>query len=178
MLHHYLTVNNQTTWTMTSPKRSRNRFSAFYIESDPETEWSGGLEYLSAEEQTKDHPQPKALYKSDSESEELDLLASSTIIEGIEPLEPRPWNITDPFQWFITAILEGQRESELIDIKFTQTQNLTLNPEWNNQLLKTEQRGLNWTFQKSSMEIKINSENSCTQQKFIWEIHDKDCDTD
>ena len=51
----------------------------------------------SAEERTEDHPQSKALYKSDSESEELDPLASSTITEGVELIEPKPQNITDPF---------------------------------------------------------------------------------
>ena len=59
----------------------------------PEIEQSGGSEYLSAKEQTEDHLQPKALYRSDSESEELDPLACSTII------------------------LEGQWEPELIDVK-------------------------------------------------------------
>ena len=76
---------------MMNPRRSRNRFSAFYIESDPETEQLGGSEYLIAKEQMEDHPQPKALYKSDSESEELDPLASSTIIIGVKLLEPRPF---------------------------------------------------------------------------------------
>ena len=100
---------------MTNPRRSRNKFSAFNIESDPETEWSGGSEYLSAEEWKEDHLQTEALYES--KSEELDPLASSTIIEGVEPWEHRPWNITNPFWRFITAILEGQREWDSIDIK-------------------------------------------------------------
>ena len=107
MLHCYLTVNNQTTWNTMNPRRSRNRFSAFYIESDPETEQSGGSEYLSANEWTEDHLQPKALYKSDSESEELDPLASSTIIKGVEPLEPRPWNITNLIQRLVQSECHG-----------------------------------------------------------------------
>ena len=37
--------------------------------------------------------------------------------EGVKLLEPWPQNITNPFQRFITAILEGQQEPELIDIK-------------------------------------------------------------
>ena len=102
---------------MTNSRRSRNRFSAFCIESDPETKWLGGSEYLTAKEWTEDHLQPKALYESNSKLKELDPLASLTIIEGVEPLEHRPQNITDPFWRVITAILEGQRESELIDIK-------------------------------------------------------------
>ena len=130
MLHCYLTVNNWTTWNTTNPRRSRNRFSAFYIESNPETKQSGGSEYLSAKEWTEDHLQPEALYESDSELEELDPLASSTIIEGVEQLQHRPQNITEPFWRFITAILEGHRESDSIDIK------IHLDPEWNNQFLK------------------------------------------
>ena len=79
MLHCYPTVNNQTTWSMMTNRRRRIRFSAFYIESNSETEQPGGWEYLSAKERTEDHPQPKALYKSDSELEDLDPLASSTM---------------------------------------------------------------------------------------------------
>ena len=131
-----------------NPRRSRNKFSAFYIESDPETEQSRGSEYLRAKEQTEDHPQPEALYKSDSESEDLDPLASSTIIEGVKPLEPRPQHITDPFQISITAILEGQWEPELIDIKIYPDPELNFEPrtemeQWNNPLSKMKQKALN-----------------------------------
>ena len=67
-------------------KTRRNQFSALYskLESDIS-------DYRSAEEkspnQTEDHLQPKALTPKENE---FDPLASSTIIEGVDPLEPIP----------------------------------------------------------------------------------------
>ena len=66
----------------------RNRFSALYSESESDIS-----DYCSAEEkspnQTEDHPYPEALTP---EEDEFNPLASSTIIEGVEPLEPQPEN--------------------------------------------------------------------------------------
>ena len=64
----------------------RNQFSALYSDSESENS-----DYHSTEErslnQTEDHPQPKALTP---EEDKFDPLASSTIIEGVEPLKPIP----------------------------------------------------------------------------------------
>ena len=85
-------------------RNTRNQFSALYSKSESDIS-----DYRSAEEKspnrTEDHPHPKALTPKENE---FDLLASSTIIEGVEPLEPIPettlWNInqklwTKPPTW-------------------------------------------------------------------------------
>ena len=82
----------------------RNQFSALYSESKSENS-----DYHSTEERslnrTEDHPQPEALTP---EEDEFDPLASSTIIEGVEPLKPRP----NPFQRLLSEILARKRNSE------------------------------------------------------------------
>ena len=155
---------------MTNLRRSRNRFSALYFESDPKTEQSEGSEYLSVEERREDHPQHKALYESNLE--ELDPLASSTIIKGIEPLESWPQNITDPFQRFITAILEGQPEQELIDIEIHSEPKLEPEPRMEQPIPVNGMKGVKLKLPKT-METETNSENSCIQRKFTWELTKK-----
>ena len=154
----YLTVNKQTTWNMTNPRRSRNRFSAFY--SDSETEQWGGSEYLSTEEQRENHLQPEALYKSNSK--ELDPLASLTIIKGIEPLEPWPQNITDSFQRFITAILEGQHEPELTNIKIHSEPKLKPKPRMEQLIIENGTKGVKLNLPKTFNGDQNKFQNSCT----------------
>ena len=132
---------------MINPRRSRSRFSALHFESDPETKQSEGSEYLSAKEWREDYPQFKALCKSNLQ--ELDPLASSTIIKRIEPLEPWPQNITDPFQRFITAILEGQWEQELIDIEIHSEPELEPKPRIEQSIPKNGMKGVKLNLPKT-----------------------------
>ena len=86
----------------------RNWFSALYSESESENS-----DYHSTEErspnQTEDHLQPEALTPED---DEFDPLTSSTIIEGVEPLEPRPEHQPNPFQRLLSEILHRKRNSK------------------------------------------------------------------
>ena len=66
----------------------RNRFSALYSESESDISDNHSAEEKSPN-RTEDHLQPEALTP---EENEFDPLASLTIIEGVEPLEPRPEN--------------------------------------------------------------------------------------
>ena len=109
-----------------------------FIESDPETKQSGGSEYLSAKEWTEDHPQPKHLYESDSESEELDPLASSTIIEVLNHQNPDPRILLIPSKDLLQqSWKDKQNQNQLTSNSLrprTQlwTQNRTINCwEWN-----------------------------------------------
>ena len=58
---------------------------------------------------TEDHSQPKALTP---EEDEFDPLASLTIIEGVEPLEPRPEYWPNLFQRLLSEILTRKRNFE------------------------------------------------------------------
>ena len=86
----------------------RNQFSALYSESKSENS-----DYHSTEEkslnQTEDHLQPEALTP---EEDKFDPLASSTIIKGVEPLEPRPEHQPNLFQKLLSEILTRKRISE------------------------------------------------------------------
>ena len=64
---------------------------------------------LTTTVQRRDHLQPKALTP---EEDEFNPLASSTIIEGVEPLEPRPEHQPNPFQKLLSEILTRKRNSE------------------------------------------------------------------
>ena len=84
----------------------RNWFSALYSKSESDIS-----DYRSAEEKspnrTEDYSHPEALTP-----DEFDLLASLTIIEGVEPLEPLLENRPNPFQRLISEILTTNRNSE------------------------------------------------------------------
>ena len=91
MLHCCQTVNTRNT----------RRFSALYSKSESDIS-----DYHSAEEKspnrTEDHLQPEALTPKENE---FDLLTSSTIIKGVEPLQPQPENRPNPFQRLLSEIL-------------------------------------------------------------------------
>ena len=84
----------------------RNQFSALYSKSESDIS-----DYCSAEEKllnrTEDHPHPEALIPKKNE---LDPLAFSTIIKGVEPLEPQPENQPNPFQRLLSEILNRNSE--------------------------------------------------------------------
>ena len=84
----------------------KNWFSALYSKSE-----SNISDYCSAEEKspnwTEDHLHPEALTPKENE---FNPLASSTIIEGVEPLEPWPENWLNPFQRPLSEILTRNSE--------------------------------------------------------------------
>ena len=86
----------------------RNWFSALYSKSKSENS-----DYHSTEERslnrTEDYLQPKALTPDE---DKFDPLASSAIIKGVEPLEPRPEHRPNPFQRLLSEILTRKRNSK------------------------------------------------------------------
>ena len=95
-----------------------------------------------------------------------------------EPLEHRPWNITDPFQIFITAILEGQRESELIDIEIHSDPEPNFEPRMEQPIVENGTKGTKLNLPKIFNGDQNKFWKFLHTAEIYMEINDKDYDTD